>query len=269
MRGLQLAVAAELDVRAENPPPGRSADELRDCADLLRWLADGHYTVLGYRRYECGDDHRTRRIQESGLGVLRSEAHADEHVRIPLTVDIPDRPLLVLTQGSAPATVHRSVYPYFVGVSILDDDGAIVGEHRFLGVFTVTAMHENVLEIPVIARRVRTAIERAGFGIDSFSGQAMLEVVQSFPRTELFSIDADALLETMTAVLNIGLRRQIRLFMREDSFERFVSCWVYLPRDRYTTRVRLAMQQILLDELGVDYSTTPRGSRRETSRCCT
>ncbi len=123
MRGLQLAVAAELDVRAENPPPGRSADELRDCADLLRWLADGHYTVLGYRRYECGDDHRTRRIQESGLGVLRSEAHADEHVRIPLTVDIPDRPLLVLTQGSAPATVHRSVYPYFVGVSILDDDG--------------------------------------------------------------------------------------------------------------------------------------------------
>ncbi|WP_064059088.1 NAD-glutamate dehydrogenase [Prescottella equi] len=257
MRGLQLAVAAELDVRAENPPPGRSADELRDCADLLRWLADGHYTVLGYRRYECGDDHRTRRIQESGLGVLRSEAHADEHVRIPLTVDIPDRPLLVLTQGSAPATVHRSVYPYFVGVSILDDDGAIVGEHRFLGVFTVTAMHENVLEIPVIARRVRTAIERAGFGIDSFSGQAMLEVVQSFPRTELFSIDADALLETMTAVLNIGLRRQIRLFMREDSFERFVSCLVYLPRDRYTTRVRLAMQQILLDELGgglLDYT---------------
>ncbi|WP_430333247.1 NAD-glutamate dehydrogenase [Rhodococcus sp. ACT016] len=250
MRALQRTLAAELDVRADNPPPGRSADELRDSADLLRWLADGHYTVLGYRRYECGDDHRTRRVPDSGRGVLRSDAHADEHIRIPLAVDIPDRPLLVLTQGSAPATVHRSVYPYFVGVSILADDGAIVGEHRFLGVFTVTALHENVLEIPVLARRVRTAIERAGFGIDSFSGQAMLEVMQSFPRTELFSIGTDALLETMTAVLNIGLRRQVRLFMREDSFERFVSCLVYLPRDRYTTRVRLAMQQILLDELG-------------------
>ncbi len=257
MRALQRDLATELDGRADNPPPGRSVDELRDCANLLRWLADGHYTVLGYRRYECTDGQRTRRMPESGLGVLRSDAHADEHIKIPLAVDIPDHPLLVLTQGSVPATVHRSVYPYFVGVSILADDGAIVGEHRFLGVFTVTALHENVLDIPVIARRVRTAIERAGFGIDSFSGQAMLEVMQSFPRTELFSIDTDALLETMTAVLNIGLRRQVRLFMREDSFERFVSCLVYLPRDRYTTRVRLAMQQILLDELGggsLDYT---------------
>ncbi|CAM3031153.1 NAD-glutamate dehydrogenase [Prescottella defluvii] len=255
MRALQLALAAELDVRAGDPPSGRSADELRDCANLLRWLADGHYAVLGYRRFEFdGSDAaggRARQwVPDSGLGVLRADVRADERVNIPLAADIPDRPLLVLTQGSAPATVHRSVYPYFVGVSILADDGTIVGEHRFLGVFTVTAMHENVLEIPVIARRVRTAIERAGFDLGSFSGQAMLEEVQSFPRTELFSIDTDTLLETITAVLNIGLRRQVRLFMREDGFGRFVSCLVYLPRDRYTTRVRLEMQRILLDELG-------------------
>ncbi|QCQ91708.1 NAD-glutamate dehydrogenase [Rhodococcus sp. SGAir0479] len=249
MRALQRTLAAELDVLQGDPPPGRSADELRDCADLLRWLADGHFTVLGYRRYDCGAGP-ARPVPDSGLGVLRSGSLADEHIEIPLAADIPDRPLLVLTQGSAPATVHRSVYPYFVGVSILGDDGSIVGEHRFLGVFTVTALHENVLDIPVIERRVRTAIARAGFDLDSFSGQAMLEVVQSFPRTELFSIDTDTLVGTMTAVLNIGLRRQVRLFMREDTFGRFVSCLVYLPRDRYTTRVRLAMQQILHDELG-------------------
>lgn len=253
MRALQRALASELDARAGNPPPGRSAAELGECADLLRWLADGHYAVLGYRRFSLGDGGGApvpQTVPGSGLGVLRSDAVAEDKFTLPLAADTPDRPLLVLTQGSAPATVHRSVYPYFVGVSILGDDGVIVGEHRFLGVFTVTAMHENVLEIPVIERRVRTAIERAGFELDSFSGQAMLEVVQSFPRTELFSIDTDTLLETITAVLNIGLRRQVRLFMREDGFGRFVSCLVYLPRDRYTTRVRLAMQQILLDELG-------------------
>ncbi|RVW05478.1 NAD-glutamate dehydrogenase [Rhodococcus xishaensis] len=250
IRALERTIAAELDSRADSPPPGRSADEVRDCANLLRWLADGHYTVLGYRRYEIGSGHRAEVVRGSGLGVLRADRLIGEYVKVPLAVDIPDCPLLVLTQGSVPATVHRSVYPYFVGVSIVDDDGAIIGEHRFLGVFTVTAMHENVLDIPVIERRVRTAIERAGFDIESFSGQAMLEVVQSFPRTELFSIDTDTLVETMTAVLNIGLRRQVRLFMREDGFKRFVSCLVYLPRDRYNTRVRRAMQQILLDELG-------------------
>lgn len=250
MRGLQRGLATELDALEEDPPPHRSADELRDCAELLRWLADGHFTVLGYRRYECDGGRPARLVEDSALGVLRSTALTDERIEIPLAANLPDRPLLVLTQGSAPATVHRSVYPYFVGVSILGDDGSIVGEHRFLGVFTVTALHENVLDIPVIERRVRTAIARAGFDLNSFSGQAMLEVVQSFPRTELFSIDTDTLVGTMTAVLNIGLRRQVRLFMREDPFGRFVSCLVYLPRDRYTTRVRLAMQKILHDELG-------------------
>ncbi|WP_305091945.1 NAD-glutamate dehydrogenase [Prescottella sp. R16] len=250
MRSLQCSLAAELDRRAAAPPPDRSADEIRDCANLLRWLADGHYTVLGYRRYECGSGCHAVPVPGTGLGVLRNDGATDRNIEIPCAAGLPEKPILVLTQGSAPATVHRSVYPYFVGVSILDDDGAIVGEHRFLGVFTVTALHENVLDIPVIERRVRTAIARAGFDLDSFSGQAMLEVVQSFPRTELFSIDTDALVGTMTAVLNIGLRRQVRLFMREDPFGRFVSCLVYLPRDRYTTAVRLRMQKILLAELG-------------------
>ncbi|WP_137723610.1 NAD-glutamate dehydrogenase [Prescottella subtropica] len=257
MRTLQRSLATEFETRAATPPPGRTADEIRDCANLLRWLADGHYTVLGYRRYECGGGCHAVPVAASGLGVLRTDGPTDQGIQIPCAAGLPEQPLLVLTQGSAPATVHRSVYPYFVGVSIVADDGTIVGEHRFLGVFTVTALHENVLDIPVIERRVRTAIARAGFDIDSFSGQAMLEVVQSFPRTELFSIDTDALVGTMTAVLNIGLRRQVRLFMREDTFGRFVSCLVYLPRDRYTTLVRLRMQKILLAELGggsLDYT---------------
>ena len=94
--------------------------------------------------------------------MLRSDAVADEPDRAsaPAAISRIGR-FLVLTQGSSPATVHRSVYPYFVGVAILDDDGTIVGEHRFLGVFTVVALHENVLEIPVIERRVRD-VDRTG-----------------------------------------------------------------------------------------------------------
>ncbi|GAA3192059.1 NAD-glutamate dehydrogenase [Rhodococcus baikonurensis] len=123
--------------------------------------------------------------------------------------------------------------------------------------FTVVALHENVLAIPLIERRVREVIARAGVDLHSYSGQAMLEVIQSFPRTELFSSDAETLFETVHAVHSIGLRRQVRLFVREDTFGRFVSCLVYLPRDRYTTRVRLAMQHLLWREFGpgtVDYT---------------
>nr|WP_312638444.1 NAD-glutamate dehydrogenase [Rhodococcus qingshengii] len=256
MKALQLRVADELESAAETASGRITPEEFSDTARLLRWMADGNYAVLGYRRFE-GTKDGSRTVAGSGLGVLRSDAVTEGPMSLPPVADLPDRPLLVLTQGSFPATVHRAVYPYFVGVSILDDEGNIVGEHRFLGVFTVVALHENVLAIPLIERRVREVIARAGVDLHSYSGQAMLEVIQSFPRTELFSSDAETLFETVHAVHSIGLRRQVRLFVREDTFGRFVSCLVYLPRDRYTTRVRLAMQNLLWREFGpgtVDYT---------------
>ncbi|WP_227999184.1 NAD-glutamate dehydrogenase [Nocardia australiensis] len=256
IRGVQSKLAGELELAAKSGTAPFSGTDLVDCANLLRWLASGNFTVLGYARYQLSTTEGqtvSAPIPDTCLGVLRPDVGTD--FRVPLNGG--ERPLLMLTQGLVPATVHRSVYPYFVGVADFDKNGKITGEHLFIGVFTVTAVHENVLDIPVIERRVRAVIEESGFDLDSFSGQQMLEVIQSFPRTELFSSDTETMRRTAAAVLNVGLRRQVRLFLRSDSYGRFVACLVYLPRDRYTTRVRLEMQDILVRELGgvsIDYS---------------
>ncbi|WP_328410356.1 NAD-glutamate dehydrogenase [Nocardia sp. NBC_00403] len=256
IRDVQSKLADELEIAAKAGTAPFSGTDLVDCANLLRWLASGNFTVLGYARYrQSTTEGQTVSAALPGtcLGVLRPDVGTD--FRVP--VNAGERPLLMLTQGLVPATVHRSVYPYFVGVADFDEAGTIIGEHLFIGVFTVTAVHENVLDIPVIERRVRSVIEESGFDLDSFSGQAMLEVIQSFPRTELFSSNVETMRRTATAVLNVGLRRQVRLFLRSDGYGRFVACLVYLPRDRYTTRVRLEMQEILVRELGgvsIDYS---------------
>ncbi|MGW4093241.1 NAD-glutamate dehydrogenase [Nocardia sp. NPDC004750] len=253
---VQSRLADDLESAAQSGSAPFQPTELTDTAHLLRWLAGGNFTLLGYARYRLSADQGREMstvVPETCLGVLRPDVGTDFHV----PVNGGDRPLLTLTQGLVPATVHRAVYPYFVGVADFDADGTIVGEHLFIGVFTVTAVHENVLDIPVIERRVRSAIEESGFDLDSFSGQAMLEVIQSFPRTELFSADAETLRRTATAVLSVSLRRQVRLFLRADTYGRYVACLVYLPRDRYTTRARLEMQEILVRELGgvsIDYS---------------
>ncbi|WP_043648854.1 NAD-glutamate dehydrogenase [Nocardia thailandica] len=253
---VQSALADRLDRSAEGPAAPFPARDLAECAELLRWLADGNFTLLGYARYrrdQVGGHTVSSAVEDSALGVLRPGIGTD--FQVPINGE--DRPLLLLTQGLVRATVHRSVYPYFVGVADVDDEGAVAGVHLFIGVFTVSAVHENVLDIPVINTRVRAAIEAAGFDLDSFSGQAMLEVIESFPRTELFSGDLATMRRTAVAVLGVGLRRQVRLFLRSDSYGRFVACMVYLPRDRYTTAVRLEMQDILVRELGgtdIDYS---------------
>ncbi len=237
--------------------------EVADGVALLRWLADGHFTFLGYRHYDLvrestGDAPALRAQLASGLGVLRRDSLAARGFTSGPDVDNALSPeLLVLTQASAPSTVYRPVYPYYVGVKTFDASGAVTGEHRFLGMLTTTALHQDVLDIPVIRRRVLDVIRRAGFPLKSYSGQRMLEVVQTYPRAELFSTDPDSLYTTVTGVLALADRRALRLFRRRDPYGRFHSCLVYLPRDRYTTRTRLAMQQVLLRDLGgtsIEYS---------------
>jgi glutamate dehydrogenase len=252
-------VRAALDVAAEltDDPPPLAPEQVAEGAELLRWLAKGHFTFLGYRRYELvegtpGDDDPAMRASlASGLGVLRQDNLAARSLTVgpDSTTNALKPELLVLTQASAPSTVHRPVYPYYVGVKTFDEHGFVTGEHRFLGMFTTSALHEDVLDIPVVARKVRDVIHRAGYPMESFSGQRMLEVLQNWPRADLFSADHDSLYSTAIGAITLSDRRRLRLFLRRDTYGRFYSCLVFLPRDRYTTRSRLAMQEVLLDEL--------------------
>ncbi|WP_433294012.1 NAD-glutamate dehydrogenase [Pseudonocardia sp. CA-142604] len=221
-----------------------------DVAELLRWLADDHFTFLGYRCYTVPDDSaELRAVPESGLGVLRGEKGITE--TFTPRVDLGDGPgdVLVLTRANALSPL-RPVHPYYLAVRTVDTDGRLVGEHRFLGMLTVAALYESVLDIPVIERRVRKAIHRAGFPLESYSGQQMLEVISGLPREELFSASEQRLHDTAVGVLAVAGRRAVRLFLRPDPYRRFISCLVYLPRDRYTPASRLRMADVLQRSLG-------------------
>jgi glutamate dehydrogenase len=258
MAGTARALADQL----EAVPPLDEAQSYEGAA-LLRWLADGHFTFLGYRNYELfrdGGKRSLKAVLASGLGVLRQDSLAARSLaESPDSgVDAISPDLLVLTEASAPSSVHRSTYPYYVGVKTFGENGTATGEHRFLGVFTINALHEDVLDIPVVGRRVREVIHRAGFPLESYTGQKMLEVIQNWPRSELFSTNTDSLYQTTTGVIALADRRRLRLFLRRDPYGRFFSCLVFLPRDRYTTTSRLAMQGVLIDELGgtnLEFST--------------
>ncbi|MGQ0776330.1 MAG: NAD-glutamate dehydrogenase [Pseudonocardiales bacterium] len=259
MAGTAVALADELDAT----PPPLPGGEVAEGVALLRWLAARHFTFLGYRHYELVREPDAtypalRAMLASGLGVLRRDSLAARSFSTGADVaDALSPDLLVLTQASVPSTVYRPIYPYYVGVKTFDERGEVTGEHRFLGVLTTTALHENVLDIPVIRSRVFEVIRRAGVPLESYSGQRMLEVVQTYPRAELFSTDLDSLYQTVTGVLSLTQRRTLRMFCRRDRYGRFFSCLVYLPRDRYTTTARLAMQDVLMRELhgtGVEYS---------------
>lgn len=261
MRDHAVAVADALET---DPPMGIPEQEVGQAVEFLRWLADNHFTFLGYRDYLIeseGAGDVLRGVPSTGLGILRYDRPgSDSFARMTPSAQAKarERQVLIITKANSRATVHRSVYLDYVGVKTFDESGAVTGERRFLGLFASSAYTESILGIPILRDHAAYVLEQAGFTPDSHSGKDLLGVLESYPRDELFQISPDELLETATSVLHLQERRKTRLFLRRDVYGRFMSCLVFLPRDRYNTTVRLKMEAILrraFQATSVDFTT--------------
>jgi glutamate dehydrogenase len=261
MRQQALSLADDLS-SAQLPVPDK---DITDSIELLRWLVDDHFTFLGYREYKLlkndSGELSLQAVLGTGLGILR----ADQPQPRALSSMTPEayakaleKRLLIITKANSRATVHRSAYLDYIGFKLFDPAGNVIGERRFLGLFSTAAYRTSVRDLPVVKRKVAEVIERSGLSPRSHSGKDLMGIVETYPRDELFQIATEDLYRSVMGVLRLAGRRQLRLFVRRDAYGRFISCLVYLPRDRFTTANRLKIQDILLRELngvGVDYTT--------------
>ncbi|WP_409330302.1 NAD-glutamate dehydrogenase [Trujillonella humicola] len=253
MRARALALADRLD----RLPPGDDGDPAGDPAEaaaFLRWLADGHFVLLGARdvALPTGRERAQKAVPGSGLGVLRSDPAAGTGPPEARTGDgdaLPGGPLLAVTKADARATVHRRAWLDLVTVTLPGEDGTL-SQHRLTGLWSTAAYASSVRDVPVVRRRVAQVVARAGVPVDSHTGKELVDLLEAHPRDELFQVEADELLPVALGVLQLQERRQTRLFLRRDPRGRFWSALVYLPRDRYTTEVRTRLQQLLLERLG-------------------
>ena len=260
MHGRALQIIDEL---SENPPP-LPPEEVTEGQALLQWLSDTHFTFLGYREYRLEDapeeeagsnDMYLRAVPGTGYGILRSDQDmsASFGKLPPLVRDkAREKTLLVLAKANSKSTVHRPVYLDYVGVKDFDENGEVVGERRFLGLFSSAAYTESLTRIPVIRVKAQQVIDQVGFEPQSHTGKALMDVLETYPRDELFQTPIEELVPIAEAVLHTRERRQLRLFVRRDTYDRYLSCLVYLPRDRYTTAVRERIAGILKRRLNGD-----------------
>jgi glutamate dehydrogenase len=259
---------------------GEPGSDQAEHGDLLRWLADGNFLFLGYREYdlvqtEAGTGMRS--VPGTGLGILRHERRGRAAVRMLSTQVVrraqdPDE-RLVLAKANSRSTVYRANYLDYVSAKKRgsagpggrhpqtppDGNGRVIGEFRFLGLYTHAAHTAPIAGIPVLRRKLAQVLAAAGLPADSHDGKDLTEILEDLPREELFEISAAELTPIALGVLRLSERKQTRLFLRRDRYGRYMSCLVYLPRDRYTTKVRLRAQDILKQELhgaSVDYSAT-------------
>ncbi|HEY7814615.1 MAG TPA: NAD-glutamate dehydrogenase domain-containing protein, partial [Nakamurella sp.] len=226
----------------------RSAQEVAEAADLLYWLISGHMTFLGYRRYDqIAGGPGLEPAPGSGLGILRESVAGPDADDLIGRGPVGDPHHLLLTQASVNSALTRDVPPFEVRVRILGPDGRVTREHQFLGVLNARALNAEITTTPVLRLTVQAVLSTLGAAPDTYTGQRALDLLATYPRAELFWAEPDLVFEVVNSVLQLASRRRLRAFLQPDPFGRFVSVMVYLPRDRYTTDCRLAMQQILVD----------------------
>jgi glutamate dehydrogenase len=259
-RAVQLAEQLAMSAEGSSSESDESPAEVEA---LLRWLADRHFTFLGYREYDLvdgPDGMALRGVPGTGLGILRHDrAGSKSFAALPPEVRAraKDPQLLILTKANSRSTVHRPSYLDYVAIKRLDAAGQVTGEYRFLGLYTHDAYTESITRIPVLRRKLTEVLAALGFAADGHDGKDLAEFMEGYPREDLFQTTVAQLIPVAEAVLRLRERTQSRLFLRKDIYGRYMSCLLYLPRDRYTTQVRLRTQEILLKALdgsSVDYS---------------
>jgi glutamate dehydrogenase len=246
--------ALELIGALEREPPPLQQEDITEARSLLAWMEERHFVFLGYRyhRLERGPAE-DRLVPEagSGLGILRTARGRTArtsvtHLRGEVRARARDPQLLIITKANSMATVHRGEYLDYVGIKAFDRRGRVIGEHRFLGLWVSSAYYRSASDIPVVRRKVERVIEHFGLDPDSHDARAVLTVLETYPRDELFQADVEDLIRIVRGIVNLYERRTVRLLARRDPYHRFYSCLVYVPRDRYNTDVRQRIEQIVL-----------------------
>ena len=238
----------------DNSPRGADPALRAESQALLDWMIDEHFTFLGYREYKLakrGKGLFLDSVPGTGLGVL---SHGDgRRTSARMTPEMMRqkslRDFLILTKANSRSTVHRSAFLDYVGVKIHDKDGNAIGERRFIGLLTSAAYNESPRHIPLLRHKIDKVFENAGVEEIGHRGKAMLHIIENYPREELFQSSVQDLTRTVVGILNLQDRQRVRLFLRRDGFQRFFSCLVFVPREKYTTVIRQKIESLLTDAL--------------------
>ena len=261
MRDVRVACADWAKMRAA---ARRTADDLnvmharldaRDVSEaqaLLAWMEDRHFTFLGFKEYRLssrkGED-ALEAVEDTGLGLLRAGHKRPRSITRTLPSDIRrqsrSRDLVLVTKANLQSSVHRAGYLDYVGVKYFDAAGTLIGERRFLGLWTSSAYNSNPREIPLVRHKVSQVVQHFALAPDSHDGKALQHILESFPRDELFQASVPDLIRLVTGIFGLQERPRVRLLLRRDPFRRFYSCLVFVPREKYNTQVRQRIERVI------------------------
>jgi glutamate dehydrogenase len=261
MTGRLREAIAELE---RNPPPAKARGD-SESIEFLRWLSADNFIFLGARDYVYSGDEDTGELQpiaDSGLGLLRDTSVTilrRRGVEQRLTPSIRSfflhSPPVIVAKHNDQSTVHRRVHMDVIAITRYGPDGRITGQWRLTGLFTATVYNLSTLQIPLLKQKTAKVLRASGHPEGSYSQRSVLNILETFPRDELFQMSPEQLTAMSEEIMKLDLTPRPRVFIRRDEFERFISAFIYVPRERYTTGVRMAEIDMLEQAFGGEFET--------------
>ncbi len=236
---------------AKNLPVSKS--DQTEALEFITWLLDNHFTFLGYEAYRIRHPKSGKVLElqkDSMLGVSKLKSDLKQRMRLK---DLPKgtanlilrKQLCNFAKSSRLSRVHRPAYLDYVLLKEFDEKGNVTTEHRFVGLYTSSVYFQTAQDIPIVRKKVQAVLSQSGFAPNGHSSKDLLQVINVFPRDELFQITQKQLLETAVEITQIQQTETYKLFIRKDSYGKFYSCLVYVPRDIFNTSVREDIQEFL------------------------
>ncbi len=232
-------------------------------ADFLNWALDNNFIFLGYRDFDFKKDKTVSYNSKTQLGIFNANINKKyddklQNVTFNDEILLKNSNLIEITKSGRKSVVHRPAHMDYIGVKKYDEKGNIIGEERFLGLFTSKVYFQSAHTIPIIKSKIDNVVKKAGFRPDSHNGKALVAILESHPRDELLQSTEDELFEMGMGIVSLSEKPATRIFIRRDRFYRFYSCIIYIPREFFTTHLRNSIQEILEEELQgkvMDYYT--------------
>lgn len=248
----------------ENHPPALEPAEIAESRDFLRWLINNNFTFLGVRDYKLIGDGVNRALQPipgTGLGVLRDETKASSKSYSELPPQARkmalSKNILIIAKTNTTSTVHREAYTDYIGVKRFNEKSELIGERRFIGLYTSTAYHSTPRQIPFLRHKVDKVLQELGFPPDSHDGKEAVHILETLPRDDLFQASYEELLDLTLSIIQLKERKRVRLLVRRDAFYRYFSCLVFVPREIFNTELADAVQSVLMEAFqGIECSFT-------------
>nr|WP_306427630.1 NAD-glutamate dehydrogenase [Brevibacterium sp. 50QC2O2] len=236
------------DLRERAPRPELAAEAI-ESADFLDWI-DGRFAFMGYREYrlvEAGGSTRLEPVEGTALGISALRDTTVSPLSKSVSSHARDPHVLVLTKANSRSQIIRRGFMDYLGVKVFDEAGEIVGERRFVGLYTAPMYNASVLDVPVLRAKVSWIMQHSGLLRDSHSGTELLGALESFPRDDMLQAEPQDVLDIVLTVIDLQEKRESSVFIRRDTYERYVSVLVYVPRDLYDTASRLRVEAVLRD----------------------